>query len=148
MIGLIWSRNFALNGGHEHCYALALGGRWLMKVALTVWEDRISPVADSARQLLVADIGDQTIRDRQLEHFDIESPFDRARKLVELQVRTFICGAISNFYANLVEGYGIRLIPFIRGEVDDVLDSYLQKSLLGQKFRMTGCPYDESESER
>jgi predicted Fe-Mo cluster-binding NifX family protein len=119
-----------------------------MRVALTVWENRISPVADSARQLLVADIGDQTITERQLEHFDIESPFHRAKKLAELEVRTFICGAISDFYANLVEGYGIRLIPFIRGKVDDVLDAYLEKSLSNQKFRMTGCPCDESKSER
>ena len=119
-----------------------------MKVALTVWEDRISPVADSARQLLVADIRDQTIGDRQLEHFDIESPFYRAKKLAELEVKTFICGAISDFYANLVEGYEISLIPFIRGNVDDVLDAYLEKSLSDQKFRMTGCPCYESKNKR
>ncbi len=119
-----------------------------MRIALTVWEDRISPVADSARQLLLAVIEDRTIKGRQVEHFDIESPFHRAKKLAELEVGTFVCGAISDFYANLIEGYGIRLIPFISGKVDDVLDAYLEKSLSNQKVKMKGRPCDESRSER
>jgi predicted Fe-Mo cluster-binding NifX family protein len=110
-----------------------------MKVVLTVWENRISPVADSARQLLVVDIENRTIRGRCTECLDPESVFYRARKLADLEVKIFICGAISDFFASLVEGYGIRLIPFICGEVDEVLDAYLADSLRSPRFMMTGC---------
>jgi predicted Fe-Mo cluster-binding NifX family protein len=109
-----------------------------MKVVLTVWENRISPVADSARQLLVVDVENQTIRDKRTEYLNRESVFYRARRLADLEVKIFICGAISDFFASLVEGYGIRLIPFIRGQADEVLDAYLEDCLRSPRFVMTG----------
>jgi predicted Fe-Mo cluster-binding NifX family protein len=112
-----------------------------MKVVLTVWENRISPVADSARQLLVVDVENRTIRGRRTEPLDAESVFYRARRLSDLEVEIFICGAISDFFANLLEGYGIRLIPFICGEAEEVLDAYLEDSLPCQRFMMTGCQH-------
>ena len=112
-----------------------------MKVGLTVWENRISPVADSARHLLVVDVGNQTIRGRCTERINAESVFYRARRLADLEVNVFICGAISDFFASLVEGYGIRLIPFICGKSEKVLDAYLDDSLRTPKFMMTGCAH-------
>ena len=110
-----------------------------MKVVLTVWENRISPVADSARQLLVVDVENRTIRGKRTEPLDAESVFYRARRLSDLNVKIFICGAISDFFSSLLEGYGIRLIPFICGEAEEVLDAYLEDSLLCPRFMMTGC---------
>ncbi len=112
-----------------------------MKVVLTVWEDRISPVADSARQLLVVDVEDRAIRCRRTDSLNTESVFYRARRLAHLEAKIFICGAISDFFVSLVEGYGIRLIPFICGQADQVLDAYLNGSLRGPRFIMTGCPH-------
>ena len=109
-----------------------------MKLALTVWEDRISPVADSARKLLVVEIGSRSIRDRKLEHFINESIFERARRLADLDTRILICGAISDFFAGLVKGYGIRLIPRIRGQVEEVVDAFLGETLTDPKFAMIG----------
>ena len=90
-----------------------------MKMALTVWGDRISPVADSSRGLLVVNMGNGKTRGRHLEYFHNESLFYRAKKLAALDIKILICGAISDFFASLVEGYGIRLIPHIRGQVDE-----------------------------
>lgn len=109
-----------------------------MKVVLTVWENRISPVADSARQLLVVDIENRTIRNRHTERLEVESVFYRARRLSDLGVEIFICGAISNFFASLLEGYGISLIPFICGEAEEVLYAYLEDSLPSPRFMVTG----------
>jgi len=55
---------------------------------------------------------------------------------VDLGVKTFICGAISNSYGGLVEGYGIRLIPFVHGQIDEVLNPFMNKALLNPKFVM------------
>ena len=107
-----------------------------MKVVLTIWENRISPVADSARQLLVVDVENRTIQGKRIESLDGESVFYRARRISDLEVDIFICGAISVFFASLLEGYRIRLFPFICGEAGEVLDAYLKNSLTSPRFMM------------
>lgn len=107
----------------------------MMRLAITIWENRISPVADSARELLVVDVGGGKIIRRRHEQFNGDSLFDHAGKLAELSVKTFICGAISDFYGGLVEGYGIRLISFVDGQVDDVLNGFLSNTLGESKAR-------------
>jgi predicted Fe-Mo cluster-binding NifX family protein len=111
-----------------------------VRVALTIWENRVSPVADSARQLLLVDIGNISILERRYERFQQKSLFYRAKRLSDLDTRIFICGAISDFFRSLIEGYGIRIIPFVRGKSDDVLQAYLAQSLSDPQFMMVGCP--------
>ena len=110
-----------------------------MKVALTVWENRISPLFDCARMLLVADIVDHVETDRYFMPFHYESPFSRAANLSDLGIEVLICGAVSNLFANSIESYGIRIIPFVAGPVEEVIDAYLTNGLCDLKFRMPGC---------
>jgi predicted Fe-Mo cluster-binding NifX family protein len=109
-----------------------------MKVAVTIWKGLISPVADLSQDLLLVDVGSQSILSRHHEHFENDSPFHRAKKLDDLGVKTLICGAISSFYGALVEGYGIRLISFVHGQADEVLDAFLNNVLIDPKFVMSG----------
>ncbi len=110
-----------------------------MRVALTVWENRISPLFDCARMLLVVDVVDRAATGRYFESFYCESPFSRAAKLSDLGVKILICGAISNPFADMIEANGIRIIPFVAGPPDEVLDAYLTGGLCDSKFRMPGC---------
>ena len=110
-----------------------------MKVALTVCENRISPLFDCARTLLIVDIADQTATGRDVASFHYESPFSRAAKLSDLGVKVLICGAVSDQFANMIEANGIRIIPFVAGAIDEVLDAYLTGALSSSKFRMPGC---------
>jgi len=110
-----------------------------MRVALSVWENRISPVFDSARMLLIADLENKVVTSRYYEPFSSEMPMKRAAKLLDLSVKILICGAVSLPLANMIEGYGIRIIPFVRGEVDQVLRAYLKDILSTPNFRMPGC---------
>ena len=110
-----------------------------MKVALTVWENRISPLFDCARTLLIVDTTDQTAIGRYFEPFHCESPSSRAAKLSDLKVQVLICGAVSDVFANMIEAHGIRIIPFVAGDVDEVIDAYLKGAIFSSKFQMPGC---------
>ena len=109
-----------------------------MKLALSVWENRISPVFDCAQTLLVVDITGNMATGKYLEPFQDEAPFSRAMKLSELGVNVLICGAVSDSFANIIETYGIRIISFVAGTVDEILDAYLTGGLHNAKFRMPG----------
>jgi predicted Fe-Mo cluster-binding NifX family protein len=109
-----------------------------VKVALTVWESRISPVFDCARMLLVADIENQTVTGRCYKPFLSKFPSLRAAELFDLGIDVLICGAISQVFANIIEAYGIRIFPFVTGDPNQVLDAYLSGTLRNADFQMPG----------
>lgn len=110
-----------------------------MKVAITVWEDRISPVFDSSRKLLIAEIKDTRITNRSHVLFDPEFPSSLAKTLGALEVPVLICGAVSQMPANVLTAGGIDLVPFITGQVEHVLNVYAQGLPLEPAFAMPGC---------
>ena len=110
-----------------------------MKVAIPIRNGRVSPVFDVACRLIVVAFEGGTLAERS--EFSIkESGGDtRAILLQELGVSVLICGAISNQTARIVEHRGIELIPWIVGEIDDVIDAYCSGSLGSDGFIMPGC---------
>lgn len=110
-----------------------------MKVALTVWGDRISPVFDAARTILIAEIQDGEIVDRRNEAFLPEMSCRLAGMLNNLGIDVLICGAISQLPAGIIENSGIKLIPFVVGNVEKVLGSYVNGAQIVPAFSMPGC---------
>ena len=91
-----------------------------MKVALTVWENRISPLFDAACMLLIADVKKGRVSERRFEAIKCESPYLKIGILNDVGANILVCGGISDFYANIIEARGIKIIPFISGDVNDV----------------------------
>lgn len=110
-----------------------------MKIALSVWKDRISPVFDAARTLLIAEIEAGEIIDRYHASIQFDFPSSRTAMMFNLGVDVLICGAISHLYADMVEAYGICLIPFVAGNAEQVLDAYRRGALPSPEFQMPGC---------
>jgi predicted Fe-Mo cluster-binding NifX family protein len=119
-----------------------------MKVAVTVWENRISPLFDATRTLLIADIDNRVLTEKYLVPFDCISPFARAATLEGLGVGTLICGGVSDFFAKLIEAHNIQIIPFVAGRVDEVIDAFLRDKLCHKKFRMPGCSHRQYKLRR
>jgi predicted Fe-Mo cluster-binding NifX family protein len=112
-----------------------------MKMALTVWENRISPVFDAAQMLLVVEIENTKIINKHYEPFYPELPTRLAVRLAEMNVAVLICGAISEMPANILEANGIKLIPFITGDAREVIDAYVKDVPSMPAFLMPGCSH-------
>ena len=110
-----------------------------MKVALPVWENRISPVFDVARRLVVVVVDGETEIARERVSMQTEAVCPRAQRLVELGVGLLICGAISQALEELLGFHQIAVIPWVRGHVDEVMASYLAGAILQKRFPMPGC---------
>jgi predicted Fe-Mo cluster-binding NifX family protein len=110
-----------------------------MKVALTVWNGRISPVFDVSRKILILDVSHGSVTGQREEPLEGIDPVQKARKLVEWEVRKLICGAISRPLAGLFATYGIRTIPFIAGDAEEVIEAYLARKLPNRSMAMPGC---------
>lgn len=110
-----------------------------MKVALTVWGKRISPVFDSAQMLLISEIENSKVIKRKYTTFNPELSEHLAGLLNQQNVSVLICGAISEAPANIIETCGIKLIPFISGSAEDVLQLYAQSNSIIPSYLMPGC---------
>lgn len=110
-----------------------------MNVAITIWKHRISPVFDSARTLLIAEIKDNALVNTSYLTFDLDRPLELLRMLRDQKVGIIICGAISEGPANMLQGAGFELISFIAGDVRRVLETFVEGDPLGEDFKMPGC---------
>jgi predicted Fe-Mo cluster-binding NifX family protein len=110
-----------------------------LRVAIAVWDERISPVFDVSRRVVLLDVENGRITNRVEERFDRDDPVAKAERLAEWKVGILICGAISGPVARLVERCGIRPIPFVSGELEEVVRAYLSSSLPNPALTMPGC---------
>jgi predicted Fe-Mo cluster-binding NifX family protein len=109
-----------------------------MKVAITVWGNRISPVFDSAQTILLAEIEDGKIISRNREFLPRLVAAGLARMVAEKQIDTLICGAISARPAQIIQQSGITLLSFVGGNAERFLEDYAAGRPL-EPFTMPGC---------
>ncbi len=110
-----------------------------MKIAISVWNHRVSPVFDAAQQLFVVkwDQGKEIERTQQeLKEFEI---LDRANRLQELDVHVLLCGAISQTLERAIQIKGIQVISHVCGDVEDVLQAFISNQITHPRFLMPGC---------
>ena len=101
----------------------------MMKVGISVWEGRISPVLDGCGRFLVLDIEDaREVAREEVELSETYLPF-RARAIADLGVDVLICGPVSRPLAAMLADSAIALIGRANGGVYDVLRAFLNKEL-------------------
>jgi len=110
-----------------------------MRVAITVWNHRISPVLDAARTLMIAEVAKgQTIELTQIA-CDAPHPHQLLRLLRAEGIEVLICGAVSEESAGLLVEGGISLVAFVAGDALQILKAFIDGEQLGEKFGMPGC---------
>jgi predicted Fe-Mo cluster-binding NifX family protein len=108
-----------------------------MKIAMPVWENKISPVLDTASRLLVLELkgGDMSRFEIYLDERDLSK---RCLRIMGLGVDTLICGAVTRHFSDMLNALGIDLITGISGQPDDVLRACFEGRLAHSKYLMPG----------
>jgi len=110
-----------------------------MKTAFSSWNNRIAPVFDVARQVFLVEIDADRIISEIVETIPPDDFMAKAQCLAELGVSTLICGAISRSMQVLVTSYGIIVIPFVAGDLQEVVHAWLDGRIHDDLFAMPGC---------
>jgi predicted Fe-Mo cluster-binding NifX family protein len=110
-----------------------------MKIALTVFQDRMSPVFDWSAHLLVIEAEGAQEVSRTERSMDGMSLKRRVDLLAEMKVDTLLCGGISRLMLNMVEARGLRVFSWIAGDVEQVLKAFLEGRIPDNEFIMPGC---------
>jgi predicted Fe-Mo cluster-binding NifX family protein len=110
-----------------------------MKAAFAAWNNRIAPVFDVARQILLVETEAGQIVSETREPLEDGLLVQRANRLAELEVSTLVCGAISCPLQEMVEARRIQVISFVAGNLHEVVEACFSGRLESKAFTMPGC---------
>jgi predicted Fe-Mo cluster-binding NifX family protein len=110
-----------------------------MKTAFSSWNNRIAPVFDVARQIFLVEIDADRITGEVEETIPPDDLAAKAQCLAGLGVNTLVCGAITRPMQGLVTSYGIKVIPFVAGELREVVHAWIEGRIHDELFAMPGC---------
>ena len=110
-----------------------------MKLAIPIWNDRVSSAFDFAHRLLLVNVENGRETGRSEIPLPPESDPEKANRLKTLGVEELICGAISRSLALQVRAAGIKVFPYVVGQADEILKAYLTGELIQPQFALPGC---------
>ncbi len=110
-----------------------------MRAAFSVWKGRIAPVFDVADTVHLVDAGDGAIFVETLAPEKRQLPVQRITRLETLNVDILVCGAISRPLHDMAMACGIRVAPFVAGEVTEVIGMWRQHGFRFEHYLMPGC---------
>jgi predicted Fe-Mo cluster-binding NifX family protein len=106
-----------------------------MKVAITEWQGRVSPVFDVAGTVSIHTKNGY----EETAHLPHDCPQNKLHLLKDHEIDVLICGAISRRVREYAEELGIRVNPFVSGEVGEVLEAWKSGTLENACYSMPGC---------
>ena len=108
------------------------------RIAIPVFQERISPVLDACARLLVVDIDNG----KEIQRTDVSltkmSRRERTEAISRWNIDTIICGGVSELMCSYIAGRGVRLISGIAGELEKIIDAYIDDRLDQKCFLMPG----------
>jgi predicted Fe-Mo cluster-binding NifX family protein len=110
-----------------------------MKIAIPIWEDKVSPVFDTALRLLVVEIENMKEVSRFIYYIDEQDLNRKCQRVRNLGLDILICGAISHPYLHMLVASGLEVIEQISGPAEEVLEAYLEGNIFDTRFLMPGC---------
>jgi hypothetical protein len=118
------------------------GGARIMKIAVSEYQGRIAPVFDTCRRVLIfvqTPEGDSEVAS---EDWTTVGRHSRPDRLLKLSVHTVLCGGISCWMNEQIILRGMTLVPWLSGNINEILLAYRNGTILAPQYAMpgwTGC---------
>jgi predicted Fe-Mo cluster-binding NifX family protein len=109
-----------------------------MRLAVPEHQGRVAPVFDCCKRLMIVLQMPRADELLQREEWAALPRMSRAARLAELKVELLVCGGISCWMEDQIRRYGIRMIPWIAGDVWEVLAALRQGQILEPQYAMPG----------
>jgi len=102
------------------------------KIAIPQFRGAVAPCFGYSLTIELITARDRQVLSRDRFTFSSDRAFDRIRLLRDQGVDTLICGGIQCAVETMVRASGIRVVAWVSGAVEEVLDRYLRGELCDQ----------------
>ena len=109
-----------------------------MKLAITTWNENVSPVFDVSQKLLIIEITNGVVTNRETIMVPSLNSFEKAKLMIDSEITVLICGALTRSVEKMMLNHGLEVHTFITGEIESVIMAW-QNNDLNQNFKMPGC---------
>jgi predicted Fe-Mo cluster-binding NifX family protein len=97
----------------------------MAKAAFAFWNNRIAPVFDVARSIHLVETKEGRIIDQKKLCLTNDMTNLKVAVLAEQGIDTLVCGAISKPLQGMISAYGIQVIPFVAGGLEDIIKAWI-----------------------
>jgi predicted Fe-Mo cluster-binding NifX family protein len=111
-----------------------------MKIAIPLFENRISPRLDCAKKALLVNVEEKYKKVVLLkeEDFNIGDTSENIEFYISNKINVVICGGLSIEMQDMLVKHGIRVIPWVTGEAQKALDLFIEGKLASGTMLCSG----------
>lgn len=98
-------------------------------IAIPIFGNRISPRLDYAESLQLIYIDKKKVLKRETIKIITHNRLERINRIINLQPDILICDGLTEICKNKLVKSTIKVIPWVHGDVDEVLENYMSDKL-------------------
>jgi predicted Fe-Mo cluster-binding NifX family protein len=110
-----------------------------MKVLITVWNGRISPVFDVAKEGLLINVENGEVVSKSSVSIVYGTCMNKVDFMISENIDVLICGAVSRRVEMELIDKGVLVYSFVSGDIDEVITGFIHNRLTNAGFAMPGC---------
>jgi predicted Fe-Mo cluster-binding NifX family protein len=113
-------------------------GALIMKTAFAVWKNRIAPVFDVTRRVIMVESKAAGGSAQTPVLLTGDQPLQKVQQLADLGADSLVCGAISRALQAFLTARGIRVVAYVAGDVQDIIDAWRHHQFEIEAYAMPG----------
>jgi predicted Fe-Mo cluster-binding NifX family protein len=102
----------------------------MKRIAIPIYENRISNRLDCSENMFLYSVDKKKIESQEIVRLVQASPSAKLNMLLDLGIDVLICNGITDFYSRKLSESNIKVIPWISGEVDEIIKQYINGKLV------------------
>lgn len=117
-----------------------------MKVAIPRLEESVAPCFEYSATITIFVIENRKVVNQTDFTLRSRDVLDRVRLLRDQGVDTLICGGVQDRFEDLVVASGCRCISWVSGNVDDLVEMFIQGQLVPGREHTSGQDDDDTSA--
>jgi predicted Fe-Mo cluster-binding NifX family protein len=105
-------------------------------IAISIFGNRISSRLDMAEKLMIVSVDNMIIKNKEIYLLDSADILKKLDTLVNLKPDVLICGGLTNLCEKKLKTCNIKVIAWVRGETENILNLYLNGVLTEKDERI------------